>query len=96
MNINAKTELLDTLASLETKVKCASVDGKTLRVNYSDVEWKEFLHDLDFIYNCSYDGCQEIPGTVWLKNGTWLSRGEYDGREGWIHNSCPEIPNDLL
>ncbi len=95
MNINAKIELLNELASIKTKVKCARVDGKILKVNYSDVEWEEFLYGLDYIYDAGY-GCQEIFGTVWLEDGTWLSRGEYDGSEWWIHNSCPEIPNDLL
>jgi hypothetical protein len=33
---------------------------------------------------------------VWLDDGTWLSRGEYDGSEWWEHNQLPTIPYECL
>lgn len=52
------------------------------------------LEELDSIeYDSSYGG-QELFGTVWLTDGTWLSRGEYDGSEWWEHNVRPPIPDE--
>jgi len=33
---------------------------------------------------------------VWLTNGVWLDRGEYDGAEWWEHHVYPQIPYNLL
>ena len=55
----------------------------------------EFFNKLNVVYDCGFGG-QELFGTVWLHDGTWLSREEYDGSEGWIHHKSPEIPEDLL
>ena len=53
----------------------------------------EELHEkLDFIYHSSYGG-QELFGCVWLKDGSWMTRGEYDGSEWWEHNKRPKHPN---
>jgi len=59
------------------------------------VSFNNFLDKLNTIYDCGFGG-QELFGTVWLHDGTWLSREEYDGSEGWIHQKSPEIPKDLL
>jgi len=53
--------------------------------------WQD-LQVLDFRYDGGYGG-QELFGTVWLKDGTWMERGEYDGSEWWEHRTRPEIPN---
>ena len=100
---NAKQELL--IAIKDTaKIKCASIrygwrdddaNRKTLKLNYSEAQYSEFLNSLDFSYNSGYGG-QELFGTVWLEDGTWLSRGEYDGSEWWEHNVLPEIPTECL
>tara|TARA_R100000908_G_C3670931_1_gene93854 strand:+ start:174 stop:599 length:426 start_codon:yes stop_codon:yes gene_type:complete len=69
---------------------------KERRYNYqSSNAIDEFLDKLNVVYDCGYGG-QELFGTVWLHDGTWLSREEYDGSEGWIHQKSPEIPEDLL
>ena len=65
-----------------------------LKLGNSDVEWEDFLKLLDFEYSNGYGG-QELFGTVWLSDGSWLSRGEYDGSEWWNHNKLPEIPAEL-
>lgn len=33
--------------------------------------------------------------TVWLTEGRWLTRGDYDGSEWWDFHSYPPIPTDL-
>lgn len=35
-------------------------------------------------------GLQELYGVVVYTDGTWLSRWEYDGSEGWEKNSLPQ------
>ena len=45
-------------------------------------------------YDSGYGG-QELFGTVWMDNGEWLTRGEYDGSEWWEHHRRPSIPEYL-
>jgi hypothetical protein len=35
-------------------------------------------------------------GTVWLEDGMWMERGEYDGSEWWELMRRPEIPSTLI
>lgn len=101
---NAKEELLNLLEG-KAKVKCATItngnewdeDKKDilLKVGYSENEWTEFLKSLNFSYDSGFGG-QNLFGTVWLEDGTWCTRGEYDGSEWWEHNQLPEIPSELL
>jgi hypothetical protein len=65
-----------------------------LVVGHDSQALEEFLRALDFEYDSGY-GTQELFGTVWLSDGTWLSRGEYDGSEWWEHNKIPDIPEEL-
>jgi hypothetical protein len=65
-----------------------------LKVGHTKEQLKNFLNQLDLEYDAGYGG-QELFGTVWLKDGTWLERGEYDGAEWWEHKVCPEIPDIL-
>lgn len=101
---NAKTELLEEL-SKGLVLKCATITfdknyGRNakeinLKVGYSQEEYQAFLALLDFEYDGGFGG-QELYGTCWLTNETWLSRGEYDGSEWWEHNELPTIPESLL
>lgn len=51
---------------------------------------REFIDSLSKIdYDPGY-GLQELYGVVVFKNGTWLSRWEYDGSEGWELNIIPQ------
>lgn len=107
--INAKTELEQFLKG-KAKIKCAEItmghpddyyDDEepcqkfTLKVNHTNEELKLFLKSLSFKYNNGFGG-QELYGTIWLKDGTWCTRDEYDGSEWWKHNRLPEIPSNLL
>ena len=103
--MNAKKELLVELKNPKD-ILCATItfgqmwyepEGKKhliLKLDYTPTELAQFLVYLDFDYDAGY-GTQELHGTVWLKDGTWLDRGEYDGSEWWIHQMLPEIPNEL-
>jgi hypothetical protein len=100
---NAKQELLEAVKDT-AKIKCASIahrrwedeaSKKVLKLNHTNDEYNEFLNSLDFEYDSGYGG-QELYGTVWLEDGTWLSRGEYDGSEWWEHNVLPAIPAECL
>jgi hypothetical protein len=105
---NAKEELSPFLTE-SNKVLCATItyekNGNNyfttdkgfkkiiLKKNYTSTEYEEFLNSLDFNYDCGYGG-QELFGTVWFENGTWLERGEYDGSEWWKNCVVPEIPDE--
>lgn len=98
MRTNAKEEFLQDTKNL-AQVKCAHIytgswDTETisavLKLNYTEEDFTNFLNKLNFYYDQGY-GTQEVFGTIWLMDGTWLSRREYDGSAYWQHNVCPEI-----
>ncbi|MCU0437463.1 MAG: hypothetical protein MUC49_06065 [Raineya sp.] len=101
--LNAKQELLE-ITKNTAKVKCASISKgyddsndltkrMILKINHSEEEYQQFLNSLDFEYDDGY-GTQELYGIVWLEDGTWLSRREYDGSECWEHHIMPAIPSE--
>jgi len=104
--MNTKKELEDKLQEINRKIKCANVftlsyddDDVTnvnfnLSTNYTPQDLIIFFNKLDFDYNNGFSS-QYIFGTVWLDDGTWLARGEYDGSEWWDHCFCPSIPKFL-
>jgi hypothetical protein len=69
--------------------------GSILHKGYSQEDFDEFLKSIDFEYYNGYGG-QELFGTIWYEDGTWSSRGEYDGSEWWRHFEVPEILEELL
>ncbi len=103
--INAKHELLEHLQGKDV-VKCAwfrDYDSDysftkgniwKLRENYSKREWEDLIASLDFEYHNGFGG-QNLFGIIWYEDGTWSSRGEYDGSEWWEYNELPEIPKFL-
>lgn len=100
--MNAKEEFLRTIQG-EARVKCAIVEYNIywndkavilLKSEYSESDYKEFLNQLNFQYDSGFGG-QELFGTIWLEDGTWYTRGEYDGSEWWEHHKLPEIPIEL-
>lgn len=95
--MNAKQEFLTSTAN--KSVLCVSMfygdileTNKTciLKVNYTALDYEVFINSLDFNYSSGYGG-QELFGTIWLKDGTWYDRGEYDGSEWWEYHKCPGI-----
>lgn len=69
-------------------------DVGSLKECYSEEDEKKFWKALDFEYDEGYGG-QNLFGLIWLVNGVWLERGEYDGSEWWIWQQLPEIPSNL-
>ena len=104
--MNAKEEFLRKLSDINKTVgdiKCATIKdenfGSTkeyakLNVNFNTEDYSNFLRSLDFNYDSGY-GVQELGGLVWFTDNTWLSRGEYNGSEWWVHNKVPEVPGYL-
>ena len=100
---NAKQELLHVLKE-KAEIKCACIiyykwggkkSKKVLKLHYSDKDYNSFLESLNFEYDAGY-GSQELYGIIWLENGTWLLRGEYDGSEWWNYNILPPILKECL
>lgn len=69
------------------------IDAQLVR-GFTKAEYDAFIKKLDVEYDDGYGG-QELFGTIWLKDGSWMDRGEYDGSEWWNHQVVPEIPNEL-
>ncbi len=99
--INAKRELLSMI--YDKTIKCAAImhekigtEGTEylLPVNYTQAQYDAFLTSLDFVYDRGF-GAQELFGTVWFTDGTWLERYEYDGWEEWMRAKVPTIPDEL-
>lgn len=65
-----------------------------LKQNHTKGDMIAFLDKLDFEYSNGYGG-QELFGTIWMKDGTWMTRGEYDGSEWWEYNKCPDLPDSV-
>lgn len=55
--------------------------------------WEEFLSLANFTYDNSFGG-QIIPSdlVIAFSDGSWLSRGEYDGSEWWDYNVPFVVP----
>lgn len=49
----------------------------------------------NILYDNGYGG-QELYGVITFTDGTWLSRGEYDGSEWWEYNKLPQWADILL
>lgn len=81
------------MCKFKKEMKEKEVEAK-LKLNYTEDDLKEFLMKIDEEYYCGYGG-QELLGMIWLKDGSWLERREYDGSEWWIYKKYPEIPEEL-
>jgi|TARA_R110000737_G_scaffold6455_2_gene20297 hypothetical protein len=84
-------------------ISCASItitqewevgDSIKLPIGHTKEEYEEFLNKLDVEYDAGY-GSQVLHGYIWCNDGTWFSRGEYDGSEWWQYHSLPTIPDYL-
>ncbi len=97
---NAKEQYLE--ATKGKEVLCADikftwqneVSVYQLDRSYSEYRLNRFLDDLDFDYDYTFG--DNLEGTIWLTDGTWLERQEYDGgNRCWVHRVCPAIPDIL-
>ena len=106
--MNAQQEFDRHLQGVGIKVKAAAIvcsrgyysreDGKfntsILKENYTNEDYGIFIDSLDYSYDNGYGG-QELFGYIWFVDGTWSSRGEYDGAEWWEYHKCPKIKYDV-
>jgi len=70
------------------------VDTYQLGRHYSKYKLNKFLDKLDFDYDYTFG--DNLEGTIWLTDGTWLERQEYEGgNRYWVHRVCPTIPDNL-
>ena len=95
--VNAKLELLEAIKGIEVfaaTIYHSSRGTFLLKQHHSYNNWLRFLEQLDFDYDEGYGG-QELEGTVWLLDRTWLERREYDGSEWWEHKVLPPLPKEL-
>ena len=102
---NAKEELISILG-IASKLECALITVEDpwgdvpsrppilLKKGYSPQDFENFLNEMDFKYDCGW-GTQYLFGTLWLENGQWAARAEYDGSEWWQIFTLPEIPVEL-
>ena len=103
--VNAASELLELVGDSYALIEAAKLtyesccDGGPLKdiilkKGYSLAEYQEFLMELNFEYDSGF-GIQELSGTIWFDDGTWATRGEYDGSEWWIHHKRPAMPVEV-
>ena len=59
---------------------------------YTDSEFDKWLSKINEINYHSGYGSQQLFGTIWLRNGLWMTRGEYDGSEWWELRKRPPLP----
>jgi len=65
-----------------------------LPLGYTDEQYGEFMGKLNFTYDSGY-GAQNLDGIIWFNDGSWATRGEYDGSEWWQYHKLPEVPTYL-
>ncbi len=88
---NAKEELFEALHDAEQSINTIDYGYIRLRDNRMEFDGNIRSHQLALLdkeYDDGYGG-QELSGTIVFKDGTWLSRGEYDGSEWWDYNTMP-------
>jgi hypothetical protein len=39
-------------------------------------------------------GTQQLDGTIWMGDGSWFERYEYDGSEHWMYKVRPKFPTE--
>ena len=98
--MNAREEFIQHTQCAKSPIKCATIETisfgykvtrvANLGINHSPEDMDRFLNELNFEYNEGY-GSQTLFGTIWYTDGTWSTRGEYDGSEWWVHHKCPAI-----
>jgi hypothetical protein len=57
--------------------------------------WKEFVSLADFTYSSGFGSAKVATDLVIVfDDGSYLSRGEYDGSEWWEFHTTPTIPEN--
>jgi hypothetical protein len=90
---NAREELLH---FLENKPDVVCLTFSRLQADWDEGPYttgtlEEILPLMHFDYDSGF-GSQELYGTIWFADGSWATRGEYDGSEWWQHHTPPVLP----
>ena len=98
--MNAKIELLE-LLRVSPEGTVLTYADVYFQVNFEDQPsiiyreteggFEQFLEKLNKDYDAGY-GTQELWGTLWLSDGSWAERSEYDGSENWVIKVRPTVP----
>lgn len=98
---NTKEEFLSTMKGKEDLIRCSFLElynwnrNAILPMEYTDQQYYVFLDKCSQYNYYSGYGEQELYGYIWLKDGTWFERYEYDGSEKWVYKKYPEMPKGL-
>tara|TARA_R100000544_G_scaffold37158_1_gene27483 strand:+ start:2298 stop:2636 length:339 start_codon:yes stop_codon:yes gene_type:complete len=97
---NARAEIVKKLTNWDIPLK----DIQAAKIEYdnsvpiclfpghSDSEFDKWLSIMNKINYYAGYGNQVLFGTIWLKHGLWMTRGEYDGSEWWEVHVRPPLP----
>lgn len=73
-----------------------------LKVGHSKAKFERWLEELDVnyveeIFNICDPFTQNVSGTIWFNDGTWLCGYiDHTGHKRWVYSRPPEIPANLL
>lgn len=93
--INAKVEIVEHIGERKVelvRVVFGRIYGNDKKIIEGSLEY--VLPMLDFNYDDGY-GSRHLHGYIWYADGTWSSRGEYDGSEWWEHHSRPPMDIEI-
>lgn len=87
--MNARKELLEHVRGKKVELVKIAIFNSCGGIIRIEGTLEEVIPLLDFEYDIGYGG-QELFGYIWYDDGTWSSRGEYDGSEWWEYIKCPD------
>jgi len=97
-----KDELFQELAAMQLdllSIRCAAIKFQDSEIilteDYDLNDMDRFLNELDFEYEEYSIGLLAplvVSGTIWFRDGSWMSRTRTYGTERWRYNWMPTIP----
>jgi len=81
-----ETSLSCSIENFQDHLDCCPIQGMHIPTSGPAYNLRK---KLNVEYDSGYGG-QQLFGTIWMVDGTWWTRGEYDGSEWWQHHECPE------
>ena len=94
MTNDSKTLLTETTEAMESHGK-SSADVVFIGSSGGEFgcTWEEYTKLADLTYDSGFGGAEIAEDLVVIfRDGSWLSRGEYDGSEWWNYNEVPKVP----
>lgn len=87
-DMNLLEETISMIAAVPKNIKDIEYIGN--EEGTLELTWSRFKEVANFEYDAGYGG-NEIASdlVIVFKDGTWLSRAEYDGSEWWHYNIAP-------